>query len=127
MTYNQTERFVKTVRGVDRCGNPYTKEISFSSAGDRLWYMGEMDILLESFAYHERGEKAGVQSDILEESARAIVTAVALHIEEWGTARLPSNIRMSVHALQDTLDDVTRTDFGPDVGVTMGAPYNYIG
>lgn len=128
--YNYTgypvNHFVNTVVGTDRLGNPYTKVIRFSTAQGQSHHKVEIDMLLESLAYHRDGEQAGVPGDDLQESAMGIIDAVAVHIEEWGAARLPSTIRRPVHVLQDTLG-VTRTDFGVDVGVTKGAPYNYIG
>lgn len=126
MTDSETGVHIDTIEGVDRFGNRYEKEVCFSSTQDLLRHKEELDSLLASIAHHEGGEKTCVPRDALEVSAMAILTVVATHIEDWGAARLPSNIRNPVHVLQDSLN-VTRTDFGVDVGVTIGALYNYTG
>ena len=141
------------LNGTDRFNNPYVKHIRYTSYGDMIRHTNELGSLFMSLcensenasAYHAG---AGLNKDEESENASAtqprvgpnndedraafraksvaILCRVARHTREWGVARLPINIREPVHELEDAIER-NRTDFGPVVGVTQGAPYNGTG
>ena len=127
MTDNQTGRISVEVDGVDRFGNPYCKVLRFSNVGDMERHPKELKSLWQALhdnaAVHQAG---GMEWEDFRATSVAILCRVVQHTREWGVARLPTNIREPVHELEDVLGQ-NRTDFGLDVGVTQGAPYNGVG
>ena len=127
MTDNLTGRFHIISEGVDRFNKPYEKVLRFSNGGDVTRHRNEQNSLWQELndnaAVHQGG---GVEWEDFRATSVAILCRVVQHTREWGVARLPTNIREPVHELEDVLGQ-NRTDFGPDVGVTHGAPYNGVG
>ena len=130
MADNQTGRITNFHEGVDRFNNPYVKLIRYSNGEDMIRHNVEMKSLWTSLNRHASDFQTGLNSEEQRMAFRATSTAilvkVARHTREWGVARLPTNIREPVHELEDAIER-NRTDFGPDVGVTQGAPYNGTG
>ena len=127
MTDNLTGRFHIISEGVDRCNKPYEKVLRFSNVGDATRHRNEQNSLWEALNNNAATYQAGlVEWEECRANGLAILSRVVRHMREWGVARLPTNIREPVHELEDVLGQ-NRTDFGPDVGVTQGAPYNGVG
>ena len=127
MTDNLTGHILNVLEGVDRLGHPYLKVIRFSTGGDMTRHTNELDSLWQALNNSAAAHQAGVADwEEFRADGMAILCRVVRHTREWGVARLPTNIREPVHELEDVLGQ-NRTDFGPDVGVTQGAPYNGVG
>ena len=101
--------------GVDRFDNPYFKELRFSNAGEQTRYLTEYESLVRA-----------MRDCDFRANGRAVLRRVVRHTHDWGVARLHTTIRETVHEVEDIVGQ-NRTDFGLDVGVTQGAPYNGVG
>ena len=127
MTDNLTGHISNISEGVDRFGKAYCKVLRFSNGGDMARHTNELNSLWQALNNNAATHQAGIAEwDDFEANSVAILCRVVRHTREWGVARLPTNIREPVHELEDVLGR-KRTDFGPDVGVTQGAPYDGVG
>ena len=127
MTNNLTGHISNIFEGVDRFSKAYRKVLRFSNGGDMPRHTNELNSLWQALNNNTAAHQAGVTEwEEFRANGAAILCRVVWHTREWGVARLPTNIREPVHELEDVLGQ-NRTDFGPDVGVTQGAPYNGVG
>lgn len=114
----------------DPKGGTYVKWLQFSSMDAHDRHRRHINAIYDQLATLDHNHNVehdlsahNVHGDRYVERGDLIQLMVNCHVREWGVGRVPGQVREGVHELQLNLRR-TLTDFGPDVGVVEGTPYN---
>ena len=112
--------------GRDRHGAVYNKLLRFNSrvhADLHSQSIRDIITLLDSIS---RVDAASITTEELCDAymtmGHATLMKVAENVHAWTMDRLPGDVRLAVHGLQDCMTH-QRTDFGSDPDVISGEPY----
>ena len=111
----------------DRNGDAYVKMLQFGDLAEVEEHSTQINHIFNMLQGHaEVGHEyftGDPQWVAYLSSGLVILDSLNDHIDQWGMARIPGNVRLAVHGLQAKLGRQL-TNFGRDTHVIMGAPYN---
>ena len=115
---------------LDRNGNTYVKILQFKGSAQVEEHKTQLHImftLLQGLAKSDPKSFTEDHQRLTYNSLGAVVLGrLTDHIDQWGMARIPGNVRLAVHVLQAKMS-CQLIDFGTDPDVILGAPYNGLG